>query len=47
VLPEGPERSRFVWVADVLPDEAASVVAGMMGQGIEVMREALATGRAT
>jgi hypothetical protein len=30
-----------VWVTDVLPDEAAPVVAGMMEQGLEVMRRTL------
>ena len=43
VVPEGDGRSRFVWVTDVLPDEAAPVVDGMMAQGLEVMRRALAT----
>ena len=42
VLAEGDGRSRFVWVTDVLPDEAAPVVAGMMEQGIDVMRRTLA-----
>jgi hypothetical protein len=41
VVPEGDGRSRFVWVTDVLPDEAAPVVAGMMEQGLEVMRRTL------
>ena len=47
VVPEGPERSRFVWVTDVLPDEAARVVAGMMAQGIEIMRRVLSTAGVT
>jgi Polyketide cyclase / dehydrase and lipid transport len=42
VVAEEGGRSRFVWVTDVLPDEAAPVVAGMMEQGLEVMRRALA-----
>lgn len=41
VVAEGAHRSRFVWVTDVLPDEVAPVVAGMMAQGIEVMRRTL------
>ena len=41
VLSEGDGRSRFVWVTDVLPDEAAPVVAGMMEEGLEVIRRAL------
>ena len=43
VVPEGDDRCRFVWVTDVLPDDAAPVVAGMMEQGLEVMRRAMAT----
>ena len=43
VLEAGEGRSRFVWVTDVLPDEAAPVVAGMMAQGIDVMRRALSS----
>ncbi len=43
VVPEGEDRCRFVWVADVLPDEVAPVVAGMMAQGIEVMRRTLSS----
>ena len=41
VVADGADRSRFVWVADVLPDEVAPVVAGMMAEGIEVMRRTL------
>jgi hypothetical protein len=43
VVAEDDGRSRFVWVTDVLPDDAAPVVAGMMDQGIAVMRGALST----
>jgi carbon monoxide dehydrogenase subunit G len=31
----GDGRSRLVWTADVLPDEVAPVVAGMMEQGLK------------
>jgi hypothetical protein len=43
VLDAGEGRSRFVWVSDVLPDEAAPVVAGMMAEGIDVMRRTLSS----
>ena len=33
--------SRVVWLADFLPDEAASTVGGMMEQGIGAMKKAL------
>jgi uncharacterized protein YndB with AHSA1/START domain len=34
-------RSRFVWVADVLPDELAAPVRGLMDQGLSVIKETL------
>jgi hypothetical protein len=34
-------RSRLVWIADLLPDEIAETVAGMMGQALEAMRRTL------
>lgn len=42
VLEAGAGRARVVWIADVLPEAAATVVAGMMDQGVEAMRRALA-----
>jgi carbon monoxide dehydrogenase subunit G len=39
--------SRLVWIADVLPDEAAAVVGSMMTDGLEVMRETLSRASAT
>jgi hypothetical protein len=36
--PEG-DRARFVWTADLLPDEAAAPTAEMMERGIEVLKE--------
>jgi len=33
--------SRVVWVADLLPDEAATTVEAMMDQGMQVMRRTL------
>ena len=41
VLEEGAGRSRVVWIADVLPEQAAQAVAGMMDQGVEAMRRQL------
>jgi carbon monoxide dehydrogenase subunit G len=37
--PDG--RTRFVWVADLLPDAAAAATAEMMERGIEAVRRAL------
>ena len=33
--------ARLVWIADVLPHEAATMVGGMMTEGLEAVREAL------
>jgi hypothetical protein len=33
--------SRVVWLVDLLPDEAAPTVAGMMEQGLAAMKQAL------
>ena len=41
VFAEGERRSRFVWVADLLPHEAAPVVAGMMDQGLAVIKRTM------
>ena len=38
VFAEG-EGSRFVWTADLLPDEAAAPTGEMMEQGIEVLKK--------
>jgi len=41
VLDEGGGKSRLVWTADVLPDEVAPFVSGMMQQGLEVAKKTL------
>jgi hypothetical protein len=38
VFEDGPDGVRFVWIADLLPDEAAPAVAGMMDQGLAAIR---------
>jgi len=40
VMPDGG-GSRVVWVADLLPDEAAHAVEGMMEEGMAAMKRAL------
>ena len=37
----GGGRSRLTWTADVLPDEAAVAVSGMMDQGLAVAQKTL------
>src|SRR5215831_17668093 len=34
VFADGPTRSRFVWIADLLPNEIAPAIAGMIDQGM-------------
>ena len=41
VVAEGTHRSRVVWIADVLPHEAAGYVAGLMDQGLGVAKKTL------
>jgi carbon monoxide dehydrogenase subunit G len=43
VFDEGPARCRVVWIADVLPAEAAEVVGQMMDKGAAVMKQAFET----
>jgi hypothetical protein len=38
VFDEGPQRCRLVWIADLLPDEMAPVIAGMIDQGTAAMK---------
>jgi len=41
VLPDGPGGCRFVWIADLLPNEVAPAIAAMMEQGIAVIKDTL------
>ena len=43
VLDDVAEGSRFVWTADVLPDELAGQVEQMMSAGIQVIRKTFET----
>jgi carbon monoxide dehydrogenase subunit G len=46
VFAEGDGRSRFVWIADLLPHELAPVIAGMIDQGLAVIKQTMEhTGR--
>jgi hypothetical protein len=40
IFPEG-EGCRLVWVADLLPNELAPAISGMMQQGMEAMKRKL------
>ena len=43
VLASGERHSRVVWVADLLPNELAGTIAGMIGQGLAAMKRTLET----
>ncbi|WP_332750067.1 SRPBCC family protein [Hydrogenophaga sp.] len=38
---EGAQRTRFVWITDVLPHEMAAVIGSMMEQGAAAMKRTL------
>lgn len=41
VFAEGEDRTRFVWVADLLPDAAAPITDQLMEKGIGVVKETM------
>ncbi len=41
VFPDGEKRSRVVWIADLLPNELAGTIGGMIDQGMAVMKKTL------
>ena len=46
VFAEGADRSRIAWIADLLPNALAATVAGMIEQGLAVMKKTLESGAA-
>jgi len=44
VLPDGTKGCRFVWIADLLPNEIAPAIAAMMTEGIAVIKRTLEGG---
>ena len=41
VFAEGADRTRVVWIADLLPNELAPAIAAMIGQGLAAMKQTL------
>jgi hypothetical protein len=41
VSPDGADRCRIAWIADLLPDEAAARIEAMMDEGAIAMKSAL------
>ena len=47
VFSEKPHQCRFVWIADLLPDELADHVGGMMVQGLATIKATMENDAAT
>ena len=43
VFPEGQDKCRVVWIADLLPNEVAPAIGAMIQQALETMRQTLAS----
>ncbi len=43
VFPEREKGCRVVWIADLLPNELAGIIAGLIDQGMSVMKTTLET----
>jgi hypothetical protein len=41
VIAHGPGQTRFIWITDVLPDDAASRFANLMDQALPVIKRTL------
>jgi carbon monoxide dehydrogenase subunit G len=41
VFPDGENGARFVWIADLLPNELAATTDEMMGQGTNIVKQTL------
>lgn len=41
VVEDGPDHCRFIWITDVLPDDAASRFADVMDQALPVIKHTL------
>ncbi len=41
IVPEGKDKSRLVWTIDLLPNELAPAISGMMDQATGIMKKTL------
>lgn len=41
VFPDGPEKCRVVWIADLMPNEVAETIAEMIQQALNTMKQTL------
>ena len=46
VFAEGADRSRLVWIADLLPNDIEATVGGLIEQALSVMKQTLERGTA-
>ena len=46
IVDDGDQRTRVVWIADLLPNELAPAIAGMIDQGLAAMQKTLGTAHA-
>jgi carbon monoxide dehydrogenase subunit G len=46
VFPDGHDKCRVVWIADLLPNEAAEAIGEMIQQGLNTMKQTLESGPA-
>src|ERR1700754_1369060 len=37
IMPDGPDRCRFIWTTDLLPDDRVQMVAPLMEQGAQAL----------
>jgi hypothetical protein len=44
IVDAGPDRCRFIWISDFLPDEVASNVAPLIDQGARALKDNLEAG---
>lgn len=47
IVPDGPDRCRFLWTSDLLPDERAQMVGPLMEQGAQALVRSLESQPAT
>ncbi|HYM34303.1 MAG TPA: SRPBCC family protein [Steroidobacteraceae bacterium] len=45
VFSDGAQRCRFVWIADLLPNELAPAIAQMIDQGMQAIKKTLESAR--
>jgi len=45
IIPDGPARSRFVWISDFLPDDRETMVRPLVEQGTQAFLRTVGEGR--